>query len=81
MDEQGKNKVLRMPTDTGRLWSEDEAIEYLGLLARPKPKAALRWLMRTRRLGHVRLAKGIYGFRQSDLDAFIEAGRVPAATA
>lgn len=80
MDEiMDKTKVLRLPSATaGRLWSEEEAIDYLGLLARPKPKASLRWLMRARRLAYVKLAKGIYGFRQSDLDAFIGACRVPA---
>ena len=77
MDEH-KDKVLRLPADTGRLMSEQEAVEYLGLLARPKPKAALRWLMRARRLAFIRLGKGIYGFRRSDLDAFIAARRVPA---
>ena len=62
----------------GRLLSEDEAIEYLGLGARPNPKGSLRWLMRIKRLAYVRLAKGIYGFRRADLDEFIEANRVAA---
>ena len=69
---------LRRP-QSGRLLSEDEAIGYLGLSARPNPKGALRWLMRTRRLAYVRLAKGIYGFTEADLDAFIAQKRVPAA--
>ena len=57
---------------SGRLMPESEAIEYLGLGDRPNPQGALRWLMRTRRLPYVRLAKGIYGFRQGDLETFIE---------
>ncbi len=64
---------------TGRLLSEDEAIEYLGLHGRRNPRGALRWLMRTRRLAYVRLGKGIYGFRRADLDAFIDARRVAFA--
>jgi hypothetical protein len=62
-----------------RLLSEREAIEMLGLGERRNPQGALRWLMRTRKLAYVRLARGIYGFRRQDLAAFIEAGRVEAA--
>ena len=62
-----------------RLLGEEEAIAYLGLDTRPNPKGALRWLMRTRKLAYVRLARGIYGFRRADLDAFIDASRVGAA--
>ena len=61
-----------------RLMSEAEAVEYLALGNRPKPVGALRWLMRTRRLAYVRLAKGIFAFRQSDLDAFVAKSRVAA---
>ena len=64
-----------------RLLSEGEAIETLGLAGRPNAQGALRWLMRTRRLAYVRLARGIYGFRREDLAAFIDAGRVEAASA
>ncbi len=60
-----------------RLLSEDEAIEALGLNARPKPRSSLRWLMRSGRLAYVRLGKGIYGFRKADILAFIEKARVP----
>lgn len=62
-----------------RLLSEQEATEVLGLGARPNPKGSLRWLMRTRKLAYVRLARGIHGFRPADLTAFIQANRVPAA--
>jgi len=62
-----------------RLLSEDEAIEILGLSQRPNPQGSLRWLMRMKRVAYVRLARGIYGFRRSDLEAYIEANRVPSA--
>ncbi len=61
-----------------RLMTQDEAIEALGLTDRPNPQGALRWLMRTRKLAYVRLARGIYGFRRADLAAFIEGSRVEA---
>jgi len=61
-----------------RLLPMDEVIEILGLSARPNPTGSLRWLMRSRRLAYVRLARGIYGFRRADLEAYIEANRVPA---
>lgn len=62
-----------------RLLSEEEAIEALGLSARPNPKGSLRWLMRPRKLAYVKLARGIYGFRPEDLAACIRAARVPEA--
>lgn len=62
-----------------RLITETEAAEYLGLSDRTNAKGSLRWLMRSRKLAYVRLAKGIYGFRRSDLDVFIESRRVCAA--
>ena len=65
----------RVTTFEGLL-SESEAVEVLGLTDRPNPKGSLRWLMRTGKLGYVRLARGIYGFRRSDLDALIQASRV-----
>ena len=64
---------------TERLLSMDEAIDRLGLRSRPNPEGALRWLMRTRRLSYVKLARGVYVFRPSDLEAFIEAHHVAAA--
>jgi len=60
------------------LLSESEAAEALGLSDRPNPKGSLRWLMRTGRLGYVRLARGVYGFRREDITKCIEANRVPA---
>lgn len=59
-----------------RLMSENETIEYLGLSDRPNPAGALRWLMRVHKLAHVRLAKGIYGFKIADLDAYIDGNHV-----
>lgn len=59
-----------------RLLTETEAIECLSLNDRPNPKGSLRWLMRMRRIPYVRVARGIYRFHRSDLDAFIEAHRV-----
>lgn len=64
-----------------RLLSEGEVIEMLGLQDRPNPQGSLRWLMRTRRLAYVKLARGIYGFGREDLAAFIDARRVEAAGA
>jgi hypothetical protein len=63
----------------GPLLGENEAIEILGLSGRPSPKSALRWLMRTRRLAYVRLARGMIAFRREDLAALISASRVPAS--
>lgn len=66
------------PRSQGRLLPEQDAIDYLGLHTRDNPKSSLRWLMRSGRLAYIRLAKGVYGFRQADLDSFIEASRVAA---
>ena len=77
------SKVLKLGAVAGgacdRLLLEDEAIEILGLAGRPNPRGALRWLMRTRKIAYIRLARGMYGFRRGDLVAFIQASRVPAA--
>ena len=73
------NTTLGMnPQSQGRLLNEQETIDYLGLHARDNPKSSLRRLMRSGRLAYVRLAKGIYGFQQADLDKFVEASRVAA---
>ena len=58
------------------LLTEEEAIEFLGLSARPNPKGSLRWLMRTGKVAFVNLAKGINGFTEEDLQACIEQCRV-----
>lgn len=72
-----RSTKLRAVADTGdRLYSIEEAIDYLALGGRPNPEGALRWLMRTRGLGYVKLARGIYGFRRQDLDEFISKQRV-----
>ena len=74
--------TLKLHADgQGRLMSAEEAVEYLGLGNRPNPVGSLRWLMRTRKLAYVNVAKGIYGFRRADLDAFIDGRRVEAAGA
>ena len=65
--------------DCGRLLSEEEAIEILGLSGRENPVGSLRWLMRSRKLAYVTLGRGVYGYRRADLEAFIERCRVPAA--
>ncbi len=62
----------------GRLLSDDEAIEALGLGSRPNPKSSLQWLRRQKRIAYVQLGKGIYGYRREDLDALIEKSLVPA---
>ena len=67
-----KDNMKLKPRPSGRLLPESEAVEYLGLSDRPNPQGALRWLMRRRDLSYVRLAKGIYCFRRSDLDAYIQ---------
>lgn len=46
---------------------------------RPDPKGALRWLMRTRKIAYVKLGRGVNAFRRTDLSAYVEACRVPAA--
>jgi len=71
--------AFRIRPDTqDRLLTEAEAIELLGLGDRPNPKAALRWLVRTRRVAHVDLARGIRRFKASDLAEYIDRQRVPA---
>ena len=80
--EDDRRKPIRLGRpvcDDGRLMTEQEAIETLGLLDRANPRGALRWLMRTQRLAYVRLARGMYAFRPADLAAFIGASRVPAS--
>ena len=72
------DKIKLNPQPRGRLLPEQDAIDFLGLHTRDNPKGSLRWLMRSGRLAYVRLAKGIYAFRQADLDSFIEASRVEA---
>ena len=61
-----------------RLLSQQEAIDFLGLDSRPNPQGALRWLLRTRKLAHVKLGRGIIGFRRDDLAALVERQRIPA---
>ena len=60
----------------GRLRSEKEAIDFLGLQDRPNPKGALAWMRRTGKLAYVKLGRGIYGFTDDDLQACIENCRV-----
>ena len=51
--------------------TEQAAIDALGLADRPNPRSALRWLLRTKQLGYVRLGRGIIGFRRVDIEEFI----------
>ena len=55
-----------------KLLTEDEAIDALGLGARPNPLGALKWLVRTKKLSVVRIGRGIMRFRAQDLSDFIE---------
>ena len=55
-----------------RLLTEDEAVDALGLGNRPNPTGALRWLVRMKRLPHVRIGRGILRFRPQDIASFIE---------
>ena len=71
-----KINEFTQPGEVKHLLTEKQAIERLALTDRPNPKGSLRWLMRTRRLPFVRVARGITGFRQADLDAFVDANRV-----
>ncbi len=61
-----------------RLISEKEAVEMLALDDRPNPKGTLRWLMRARRLAYVRLARGVIGFRPSDIQDYINSNLIAA---
>ena len=61
-----------------RLISEKKAVEILALSDRPNPKGALRWLMRTRRLPYVRLARGVIGFRPDDIQDYINSSLIGA---
>jgi len=54
------------------LLTEQETIERLGLADRPNPISSLRWLVRTKKLGCVRVACGILRFRPADVQALIE---------
>ncbi|MDM8008615.1 MAG: hypothetical protein QUV05_20950 [Phycisphaerae bacterium] len=54
------------------LLTEQDAIEALGLADRKNPTGALRWLIRNKRLGCVRVARGIVRFRPCDIQDFIE---------
>ena len=53
------------------LWSENQAIEALGLSDRPNPSGALRWLIRTKKLGCVRLGR-ILRFKPTDIHQFVD---------
>ena len=61
-----------------RLISEKEAVEMLALNDRPNPKGTLRWLMRARRLAYVKLARGVIGFRPSDIQDYINSNLIAA---
>jgi len=60
------------PNGYERLLTETELIDMLGLHDRPNPAGAVRWLIRTKRLPFVRIARGILRFRPDDVQAFID---------
>lgn len=55
-----------------RLLTEMELIDLLSLHDRPNPAGTVRWLIRTKRLKVVRIARGILRFRPTDVQAFIQ---------
>lgn len=65
---------MQRPSSTGyeRLLTENEAIDALGLTDRRNPRGALRWLIRVKKLGCVRLGRGILRFRPDDIARLIE---------
>ena len=73
----GEIRQTKQPLSIELLATEDEAIEILGLRGRKNPKGSLRWLMRTKRLPHVRMARGINVFERSALAEYIRQHRVP----
>ena len=72
MSEQNRLTLPAQSIAYEKLLTESEAIAALGLTDRPKPGGALRWLIRTRKLGCVRLGRGIIRFRPADIAACIE---------
>lgn len=54
-----------------QLLTEEQVIEALGLGDRPNPMGALRWLVRMRRIGIVKIGRGIMRFRPRDVEEFI----------
>lgn len=55
------------------LITERQAIEILGLADRRNPPAALRHLIRMRRLTPVRHGRGVIAFTRGELDRYIAA--------
>ena len=70
-------RVLSPDPPYERLLSEQEAVEALGLSDRPNPGGSLRWLIRTKRLGCVRLGR-ILRFKLSDIREFVDRNHCPA---
>lgn len=60
-----------------QLLTEQQAIDLLALNDRPNPQGALRWLIRTNKLGCVRLGR-ILCFKPSDIRDFVERCHRPA---
>lgn len=69
----GVSDMKLVTTNTGieKLLTEAETIEALGLGDRPNPGGAIRWLIRVKKLGCVRLGRGILRFRPQDIGDFI----------
>ena len=71
-------KSVNDPRKFERLLTADEVIEALALTQKRNPRDALRWMMKTRQIAHVRVTRGAVGFRPEDVTAFIEKRRVEA---
>ena len=69
-----RGATIRLPEQPvfERLLTEQEVIEALALQDRPNPSGSIRWLVRTKRLPCVRIARGIIRFRPSDVRAMID---------
>ena len=80
-EEQSRDMVPETPSTADKhekLLTEQQVIAQLGLGDRPNPGGALRWLVRMKRIGCVRIGRGIMRFRPQDVDQFIS-GRYEAA--
>ncbi len=57
-------------TDLGRLLTDQQAIEALGIQDRKNPKGSLQWLRRSKQLGYVKIGRGIYGYPEAEVARF-----------
>lgn len=56
--------------DLGRLLTDKQVIEELGIQDRKNPKGSLEWLRRSKQLGYVRIGRGIYGYPEAEVARF-----------